>query len=91
MATAPKMPPDEATEILRRLEPAITGISTRLDKIEAEQRRLGDALTKTQVELGELRGRVSQLPTLVQIVGAVLGINAGIIALGFALARLVSR
>jgi hypothetical protein len=77
MATAPKIPPatDEAVDILHRLEPVLRDIQT-------EQRRQA-------VELGELRGRVSQLPTLVQIVGAVLGINAGIIALGFALSKLV--
>jgi hypothetical protein len=80
MAVAPKLPLDEASEaldILRRLEPV-------LRDIQAEQRRQGETVAR-------LDGRVSQLPTLVQIVGAVLGINAGIIALGFGLARLIVR
>ncbi len=82
MATAPKLPPDETLEILRRVEPALAGINGRLDKIETEQRRQGEALA-------ELRGRVISLPTIWQIVPAMLAINAGILALGAVLAKLL--
>jgi hypothetical protein len=80
MATAPKLPAGEqaeAVEILRRLEPMLTGIV-------AEQRRQGEAIA-------ELRGKVSALPTIWQIIGPLTAINGAIIALGFALARLVVR
>ena len=91
MSTAPKMPPDETLDILRRLEPALAGITSRLDKLETELHQQGQTIVKLGTDVARLEGRVSQLPTLVQIVGAVLGINAGIIALGFALAKLVSH
>ena len=82
MATAPKIPPDEALGILRRLEPMLADIQTEQKETRTELRRQGEALAR-------LDGRVSQLPTIWQVVGAVLGINAGIMALGFALANLL--
>ncbi len=81
---ASRMPPDDAIDILRRLEPAIA-------RIEAEQRRHADTMTKIAVEVGELRGKVSQLPTLVQIIATVLAVNAGIVALSFGIANLLAR
>ncbi len=74
---APRMPPDDAVDILRRLEPVIA-------RIDAEQRRQGEAIA-------ELRGKVSQLPTLVQIIATVLAVNAGIVALSFGVANLLAR
>jgi hypothetical protein len=88
MATQPKIPPDETLDILRRLEPALTKIDGRLDKLDTELRRQGEGLA-------ELRGRVnemsSKMVTIWQIVGAVLGINAGIMGLGFALAKILPK
>ncbi len=88
---APRMPADDAVDILRRLEPAIAKLDSRLDRLEAEQRRQADTMTKIAVEVGELRGKVSQLPTLVQIIAAVLAVNAGIVALSFSIANLLAR
>lgn len=91
MATAPKLPPDEALSILRRIEPALAAITARLDQIDTqiersqmEQRRHGEALA-------ELRGKVSGLPTIWQIVPAMLALNTGVMALGFALAAMLRR
>ncbi|MBI1207456.1 MAG: hypothetical protein GC191_09245 [Azospirillum sp.] len=69
---------DESLEILRRLEPI-------LKDIQAEQRRLADAQRKQGEDTAELKGRISQLPTLIQIIGSVLAINAGIVAIAFGL------
>jgi nicotinate-nucleotide pyrophosphorylase len=74
----------EAIDILRRLEPAIGVISARLDKVDGELRRQGELIA-------ELRGKVSQLPTLWQVLAAVLSVNAGIMALGFALATMLAN
>jgi hypothetical protein len=82
MTTAPKITDGEALEILRRLEPALESINGRLDKIEVEQRRQGEAIA-------ELRGRVISLPTIWQIVPVMTTINGAVIALGFTLAKLV--
>ena len=77
----------------RWIEPALAGMA-------AEQHRQGEALATITAEqhrqgeaVAELRGRLNELssksPTIWQIVGAVPGINAGIMALGFALASLL--
>ena len=89
MATAPKMPRDETIEILRRIEPALSHQADTLKSIQLDLAKLDDRLRCVEGDGRELKGRVSQLPTLIQIVGAVSGINAAIIALGFALAKLV--
>jgi len=116
---------DETLQILRRLEPAISDVQTRLGRLEdrmyhVETRlenveiRVGDLETRVgnlethvqnldnrvaQVEgtqrhqgesLAELRGQVSQLPTLIQIVTAMVAVNGVILALGFGVARLVA-
>jgi len=60
----PNRAPDEALDILRRLEPALSRLNDdikklddRTQRIEAEQRRAGE-------RLATLEGKVSQLPTL---------------------------
>ena len=115
---------DEALQILRRLEPALSDIKesigrldrrveaveTRLENIEIRvgnlETRVGNLEThvqnidgrvsqveKTQWQQGEslaeLRGQVSQLPNLLQIVTAMVGVNAVIVASAFGLARLI--
>ena len=68
--------PDEVVDILRRLEPA-------LSRLDSEQRRQGETLARieerlrdmpTAKEFGELKGRVSQLPTLWQLAGLIFAI-----------------
>jgi hypothetical protein len=67
--------PDEATEILRRLEPTLVRLDAGVRKIEIDLVRLD----------GRVGGLSSKTPTLLQIIGAVLGINAGILAIAFGL------
>lgn len=81
---------DEATAILRRLEPALTDVQGRLGRIEervqaveTEQRRQGEALA-------ELRGRVSQLPTGLQVLGLVAAVNGVTVAIGFGLTGVIA-
>lgn len=90
-ATNPRQPDrtDESLEILKRLEPL-------LRDVQAEQRRQSDGMVRLEArvsaidgELRELKGRVSQLPTLVQIIGSVLAINAGIVAIAFGLVNVL--
>lgn len=87
MATVPKMPPDEGLDILRRLEPMLASVNERLKAIEAEQRRHGESAAELRGRLNELSSKV---PTIWQIVAAVLGINAGIMALGLGMAKIIA-
>ncbi len=108
---------DEALEILRRLEPAITDVQTRLGRLEKHMDHVEKRLESVEIRLGnvesrvqhletrvehvettqrqhgeaiaELRGKVSQLPTLIQIVTAMVMVNAIIVAGSFGLARLL--
>ncbi len=84
MAVAHKIQPDEALEILRRLEPVLNAVVT-------EQRKLDDRVRGLGERLATVEGRISQLPTLMQIVSTMVGINGAIMALGFALAKLLTH
>ncbi|MEI6559123.1 MAG: hypothetical protein WCO00_12025 [Rhodospirillaceae bacterium] len=78
---------DEALDILRRLEPLLT-------RLDGEQRRHGETLARveerlrdmpTAKEFGELKGRVSQLPTLWQLAGLIFAIfGAAFVLIRFA-------
>jgi uncharacterized protein HemX len=74
---------DEATAILRRLEPALTRVEERVQAVETEQRRQGEALA-------ELRGQVNQMstqmPSIWTIAGLFAAINAVTVGVGFGLA-----
>ena len=82
---ARQLPPDtEALEILRRIEPILARLEGELREVKSDARRQGEAIA-------ELRGRVSQLPTIWQMVSAFCAINAGMLALGFGLAKLLAK
>ena len=78
MATAPKMPPadNEVLEILRRLEPALVGITGRLDKMDGRLEKMDERLRAVEGEVRELKGRVTQLPTLWTLASLVVAIFA---------------
>ncbi len=88
MAVAHKIQPDEALEILRRLEPVLNAVVTEQKELRGEVQRHGEAIARIDGRLTEMS---SKTPTIWQIVGAVLGINSGIMALGFALAKLLTH
>lgn len=48
------MQPDESLEILRRLEPVVTHIVTRLDKIETRLDKIETRLDKVEVRLDKI-------------------------------------
>ena len=83
MATPVPKPPagntnDEALDILRRLEPALARIETE----QKEQRR---DIGKLKEDVAELKGRVSQLPTLYQFAGLIFAIfGAAFVLIRFA-------
>jgi predicted nuclease with TOPRIM domain len=80
MAVPARQDKDEALEILRRLEPALTRIEERVQAVEGEQRRQGEAIA-------ELKGQVSQLPTVWQVLGIIAAVNGVTVAIGFGLAK----
>ena len=55
--------------VLARLEPVLTRVDERTRKIEAD-------VVALKVDLAELKGRVSQLPTTIQMIGFVLAVLA---------------
>jgi len=79
MADPARTGEDEALIILRRLEPALTDVQTRLQTVETEQQRLNERVSR-------LEGQLSQLPTVWTIAGLFAAINAVTVAVGFGLA-----
>jgi len=79
MADPARSGEDEALIILRRLEPALTDVQTRLQTVETEQQRLNERVSR-------LEGQLSQLPTVWTIAGLFAAINAVTVAVGFGLA-----
>jgi len=76
------------------LERSVQTLGHRIEGVEGDLLKLNDRLQGVEGDikdinprLSRLEGQVSQLPTLIQIVTAVLAVNAGIIAIGFGLAR----
>ena len=55
--------------ILARLEPVLT-------RIDTTQQKHGQDILKIMVDVAELKGRVSQLPSTVQLLGFVLAVLA---------------
>jgi len=83
MANPARRGEDETLESLRRMEPALERMQESLRQVQIDIKDL-----KTRVS--RLDGQVSQLPTLTQILTAVLAANARIVAVGFGLARAIA-
>ena len=58
-------------------------LEDRMDRVEARLDRVERILERVVVDLAELRGKVSQLPTTWQLVTWITGLNTGL-ALGIA-------
>jgi hypothetical protein len=56
-------------DILVRLEPAVGRIDSTVTKVS-------ECVHKVEIELAELKGRVSQLPTTLQLIGSIVAIFA---------------
>ena len=105
MTPAPRRTNDDATAILRRLEPLLvsvkddqdsmkaelTSVRTDLTSVKTEQARQTEAMHQVRLDIAELRGRVSQLPNLFQIVGPVVALNAAATAFALGLANFLLR
>jgi hypothetical protein len=76
---------------LQALETRMDRVDYRFDLIEGRLARIEATIDRIVVELAELRGRVSQLPTTWQFVTWVAGLNIGLVigvsGLVYAIAR----
>lgn len=79
---------DAALEILKRLEPAIAVLATRLTSIEGRLTSIETRLGDLEVTVARMEGRVSQLPTswlmLTAIMPTVIAVTGGTAAILFA-------
>jgi hypothetical protein len=91
MQSSPRPNNDDATAILRRLEPMLTSVKTELTSVKTEQAKQTEAIQQIRLDIAELRGRVSQLPNLFQIVGPVVALNAAATAFALGLANFLLR
>jgi hypothetical protein len=78
-------PNNEALDILRRLEPALSVLDERTQRIEVELKDVKAEQRRTGERLANLEGRVSQLPTMYQIAALVFAIfGAAFVLIRFA-------
>ncbi len=92
MTPAPSVrPPDQPTtrELLDAIGELRRWMEGRFATLEGRFERLDDRQRKQGEDLAELKGRVSQLPTLPQIISTLLGIFAGMVALAVASVALI--
>ncbi|MBY0432222.1 MAG: hypothetical protein K2Q10_13570 [Rhodospirillales bacterium] len=83
---------DEAVEILRRLEPVLSSVQNDLHDVQAKQKfqrtdivRLGDRMHKVEIDIAEIKGGISQIPTFWQLAGLVFAIfRASFVLIRFA-------
>lgn len=68
---------------LAALEGRMDRVEARLERVEVRLDRVEQILERVVVDLAELRGKVSQLPTTWQLVTWITGLNTGL-ALGIA-------
>jgi hypothetical protein len=61
MTTAPRLPNDEALDILRRLEPMLSGLITHVSKLDERVLKLDERVSKLEnfMERADERGRVT--------------------------------
>lgn len=59
---------------LGRLEPVLARVDERVRKVDADGIKTDERLRKIETDLAELKGRVSQLPSTVQLIGFVLAV-----------------
>jgi hypothetical protein len=61
MTTASRLPPDEAVEILRRLEPVLGRISGWLWSLDGRAEKLDDRACAVETEVREVKGSIGKL------------------------------
>lgn len=69
----PPDPPDMDARV-GQLEADIRDVKATLGRLEPAINRMDDRLRGLQTDVAELKGRVSQLPTTVQIIGFVVAV-----------------
>lgn len=61
---------------IERLEAGMIDVKASLTRIEATLTKMDDRGRKSEIDIAELKGRVSQLPTTLQMIGFVLAVLA---------------
>ena len=98
MATPARKPstgtehPDEALDILRRLEPVLSKLDERTQRIESEQKDQRRDIVSLKEDVAELKGRVigiegqlRQIPTIWTLAGLIFAIfGASFVLIRFA-------
>ena len=91
----PSILPPELRDTLEAISGHLSGINGRLTAIEGRLSNAEVGITNLRIEVAEVRGRLSQLPTLWQMAALVLGMlalamagQAGLLAL---LGRMAGR
>ena len=74
---------------LEKVETRLDGFDTRITNIENELAKLNERQRLQGERLAGVEGRISELPTLHSVVTTVTTINAGTVAIGFGLAKLL--
>lgn len=67
------------------------GMEERISKLEDDVGEIKAILARLAPRIDEMYGRMQNVPTLMQIGGVVLGINAGIVAVSALLVRVLQQ
>ncbi|MGE0154778.1 MAG: hypothetical protein AB7R90_19330 [Reyranellaceae bacterium] len=65
------------------------GMNARLDRLEKRADGFDAKLSQALVDLAEIKGRLSNLPTTFQVMTWFVGVAIGLVALTFAIARVM--
>lgn len=91
MANSAQRPirPDEAVDILRRLEPMLVSIQGEQAEIRKEQAEIRKEICGLREAIAEIRGQLKYMPTLWQVATAVGMINSLALALALGVVKLI--
>ncbi|MEI6987419.1 MAG: hypothetical protein WCK65_14950 [Rhodospirillaceae bacterium] len=82
--------PESAVDILRRLEPVLSKLDERTQRIEGEQRRQADVQRNQGEDIAELKGRLGELSARVPTIWTLAALIFAIFGASFVLIRYAS-